>query len=449
MRKNQVINGNLYPSHIKVYIKRGDCVKQFKLSMLLLLDMIFIGAWLGGAAVAESQVLNGKYIMAFHACNTATTNCSDPRNHKVYIAQSDDGSNWSSLPGYSSYSGSVPDLIRRGNTLYVYTPGQVRRYQIDTSTWKDAAPVSVSIKHGDGTSDLFVDPSPILDDNGRIVLFYLVGQTGGDPASCQSGQTSCTKIFRSATEVSGSDGVSFLVDDGNRAEITIGSPGNASDPDVFKVPDGYIMYIARDGGVQALRANDFRGGYQDVSSLPDGMLVAAGEGSVPSGYYDDTTGQYWTYVHTPQGNTAVIKRAVTASINTQIQDSSFTTVISGSAFPGLGSTYKVESPGFALNTTNICAATISNDLKMHIPVLAYSSLYFWADFQYVTNTLDFLLTNFGEITEPGNFSSCSPSTISADLVLHVPAVFYNSVSYRADFQYANEMVFTLTNAVVN
>lgn len=424
-------------------------MKQIKLSKLLLLGMTFIGAWLSSTAVADSQVLNGKYMMAFHACNTATTNCSDPRNHNVYIAQSDDGSNWSSLSGYSSYSGSVPDLIRRGNTLYVYTPGQVRRYQIDTGAWKDAAPASVSIKLGDGTSDLFVDPSPVLDENGRIVLFYLVGQTGGDPASCLSGQTSCTKIFRSATEVSGSDGASFLVDDGNRVEITIGSSGHASDPDVFKGPDGYIMYIARDGGVQTLRSVDFRGSYQDVSGLPDGMLVAAGKGSVPSGHYDDTAGQYWTYVHTPQGNTTVIKRAVTASINTQLQDSSFSTVISGTAFPGLGSTYRVESPGFALNTTNICAATISNDLKMHIPVLTYSSLYFWADFEYITNISDFLLTTYGEITEAGNFSSCSLSAISADLVLHVPALFYNSASYWADFQYANGLVFRLTNAGAN
>lgn len=438
-------------------------MKQSKLFILLLLGMIFIGAWLGSAAAAGSQVLNGKYIMAFHACNIATVDCRDPRNHEVYIAQSDDGINWSPLSGYTPYSGSVPDLVRRGNMLYVYTPGQVRRYQIDTNTWKDAAPVSVSIKHGDGTTDqLFVDPCPILDENGKIVLFYLVGQLGGDPAQCQSGQSSCTKIFRSATEVSGSDGVSFLDDNGNRAEITINSPGNASDPDIFKGPDGYIMYIARDGGVQALHSADMRGRYENISGLPNGMLVSTGSGSVPSGYYDGTTGQYWTYVHTNEGNVTTIKRAVTSAVNTQIPSSSFTTIISGSTFPGLGSSYRVESPGFALNTTNICAATLSGSFLLQEPYFTINGFFLSLDLQYAQNAqfpstdIMFKLANAGGVTDPTIYSSCQASTLSVvgnNYVLHIPIVILGGTSCWLDLTHVSTsdglLWFKLTKYGVN
>ncbi|MEK6672073.1 MAG: hypothetical protein AABY42_01170 [Nitrospirota bacterium] len=320
---------------------------------------------------------------------------------------------------------------------------------IDTGIWKDSAPVSTSIKFSSGESEDFVDPSPILDNNGSIILFYLVSQKGGDPARCQSGQTSCIKTFRSATEVSGSDGASFLVDAGNRVEISITSSESASDPDIFKGPGGFVLYIARNGGVQALSANDLRGNYQNISGLSNGMLVDTGLGSVPAGYYNDTSGEYWTYVHRPQGNTSSISRAVHNRIDAALSSSSFSTVISGSTFPDLGSSYTVESPGFAVNTTNICAASLSNTLRLHVPVLTFGSQYFWADFEYVTNSLNFTLTNYGEITGTDNFSSCSPSTLSTELTLHIPVVFYNDISYRADFQYTQGLIFSLTNAEKN
>lgn len=69
--------------------------------------------------------INGKYLMAFHACDTAADNCRDPRNHRVYLAQSDDGTQWSIVPGWTPHGGSVPDVIRRGETLYIYPPGNL------------------------------------------------------------------------------------------------------------------------------------------------------------------------------------------------------------------------------------------------------------------------------------------------------------------------------------
>jgi len=299
--------------------------------------------------------LTGKYLMAFHACNTATTDCNDPQNHMVYVAQSDDGASWSPVPGYVAYSGSVPDLVRRENVLYVYSPGIVRRYRIDMDAWED--PVPVRLTGSNGSSEEFVDPSAWVDEEGRIVLFYMVGMRGGDPAQCAPGQMTCTKIFRSATEVEGGDGADFLADEGNRVEIQIsyqpmGSEnfwmGTASDPDIFNDTNGYVLYISRGNSVQVFTSNELRGSYVVASSLPNGLL-SSNLGGIASGYYDAGSGKYWTYVHSNQAGTAEIMRAVHSSIASPLTQGQFSTIISGATFPGLGSTYRVESPGFAVN----------------------------------------------------------------------------------------------------
>ena len=56
----------------------------------------------GGNATASSvnsspstdPGISGAYLLAFHACDPDVSDCSDPRNHRVYLAQSDDGVNW-------------------------------------------------------------------------------------------------------------------------------------------------------------------------------------------------------------------------------------------------------------------------------------------------------------------------------------------------------------------
>ena len=84
---------------------------------------------------ASSGAVTGIYLMAFHASDTSDgTDCHNPQSHIVYLAQSDDGENWSLIPGWEPYQGSVPDVIQRGNTLYVYTPGELVRYDLESDT---------------------------------------------------------------------------------------------------------------------------------------------------------------------------------------------------------------------------------------------------------------------------------------------------------------------------
>jgi len=122
-----------------------------------------------------------KYLMAFHTC----TNCAGPQSHTTRIAESNDGSNWSLVPNFNGFQGSVPDPIIRGNKLYIYTPGKVNRYNNSANTWEPAA--NVSIKDSNQQQIMYVDPSAILDDDANIVLFFM-NSTGltGDPAFCQN-----------------------------------------------------------------------------------------------------------------------------------------------------------------------------------------------------------------------------------------------------------------------
>lgn len=314
------------------------------------------------APLAVAAVPTGKYLMSFHACNVSTTDCNNPTNHNTYIAESNDGASWTVLTGFSTKQGSVPDIVRRSNKLYVYIPGRMTSYNLETNTWE--ATSDVSIRHADGTTEPFVDPSPIFDDNGYIVLFYLVSgtSTSGDPATCASTETSCTKVFRSATEIPGSDGTRFTVDSGNRAEITVVSSGNqrsASDPDIFAGPSGYVIYISRGMGVQVLTSSTLRGNYTNVTGLSGGMLVD-GPGGIPAGHYDATSGQFWTYVTTNQtGGSQIIRRAVTTSLSTTIAESSFATVMSGAGVSALGSSFITASPGFLVNEVRPAIAGVS------------------------------------------------------------------------------------------
>jgi photosystem II stability/assembly factor-like uncharacterized protein len=325
-----------------------------------------------------------RYLLAFHTCDTAATPtptvsyaCPDDlRAHRAHVMTSDDGDTWQAIPGYTAYgyetvgvTGSVPDVVRRGDTLYVFTPNAVRRFSLAASDWT-GTPMAVQVTPADGSvSRAFVDPSPRLDSEGRIVLFYLVGDGADrDPARCRTYDANCYKYFRSATEVDGYEGTVFLEDAGYRAVVgvtaTPSSYDTASDPDVFPGDAGHpwVMYVARGAAIQARSSTDLRGCYSAIAALGAESMVHdrdSGAFSVPAGHYDASTGYYWTYGHRHTGFTQYTARAVHSSIETPVASASFTTNLDGTE---LGqSTWIAASPGFALNKgdtpTPVSAAT--------------------------------------------------------------------------------------------
>jgi len=301
-----------------------------------------------------AQPFTKKYIMSFLTCDASCTGFQD---HMVNLTESDDGTNWTLVPNFISYNGSVPDVIIRGTKLYLYTPGKVKRYDNSTGTW-DSNTSFVSITDSLGGQVQFVDPSAYVDSAGRIVLFFLNSTgnpMGQDPAGCQS--YPCDKYFDSATEVLGSDGSQFVKQSGHRTVITLSS-GTASDPDIFYDGNNYIMYISRGGSTYACQDNSLHGTYTVMPNLINGMLTS--QGGVPCGFYDPISGNYWTYVHANVSGSVVIKQAIHADFNSTLNN--FNTVISGPII-GEPSTTKTESPGFCTNdflTTSLSEISNAN-----------------------------------------------------------------------------------------
>lgn len=300
---------------------------------------------LGPAAHGLGPV-SGKYLMPFLACNrSGGAQCNDPRNHQVYLAESSDGASWALVPGWTPYSGSVPDLVRRGSTLYIYTPGNLARYHLDTNVLDPPTPVTI-----DGAPGGFVDPSPTQGSNGRIVLFFLPGVMGQDPAGCAPSEQTCTKVIRSATEAAGSDGSRFTLDPGDRASITLnrnGGPLTGSDPDIFSDGSQYVLYVSEGSSTIAYTSSTLQGAYSLVGDL------TGGTGGIASGGYVD--GRYWTFAHTNRPEGTAIRRAIHSGPSTRLDEGSWQTVLTGAGI-GLGASFDVQSPGFAANDPGTACA---------------------------------------------------------------------------------------------
>jgi len=305
--------------------------------------LLLVGSAPAAASAPDSGPITQRFLLSFHACDTATANCLVPSNHQVQLAQSNDGASWSLVPGWEPYTGSVPDVIRRKKTIYIYTPGFVARYNVKKDSWKPPKPVTLKRSTG------FVDPSLIVKGK-KLVLFFLESSpAGGDPAGCAPGEASCTKHFRSATEVKDSDGTKFKANSGDRVAVTIGPtpPDTASDPDIFFDGSNYYLYISRGPSIDVYTSSSLKGSYSLVSTLPNGRLSSL-TGGIGSGYFDEPSNAYWTFAHVQMGGAAIIRRAVHPGFTSQLVESNWTPVVTGPII-GRPATTTVESPGFARN----------------------------------------------------------------------------------------------------
>lgn len=310
-------------------------------------------AW-SGAATAQITITK-RYLMAYHAC--AGTLCTDPANHSVYLGESDDGAVWSGVLGWAPFAGSVPDVIQRGRTLYIYTANSmVWRFNLNMGM-ADRVPVRVTGLPSGRFSD-WVDPSLFVDETGRLVVFLMYAPLGGgDPARCRAGEASCTKQFFSATEVDDSDGTEFALDPGDRATVTVPATGPqaaASDPDVFFDGTQYVMYISHGNSTSVWTSPVLRGTYTRSTALPNGLLSDR-RGGVPAGHFDTGTLQYWTYAHYGVAGTSVIRQAVHANLSQPLAESAWTSVMTGVNM-GLGASISVESPSFTVLTPAVPVA---------------------------------------------------------------------------------------------
>lgn len=281
--------------------------------------------------------------MSFNVCLATVPDCNNPQNHSVLLAQSDDGKSWSLLEGWTASKGSVPDLFRRGNTIYLYDTQGLTKIDVKTG---EITKTRASITSGES----FVDPSLAQLPDGRLILFYLPGMRGGDPAQCAAGETTCQKMIKSAVEVAGSDGTSFVEDPGVRVSATLSSTGEDrvfSDPDIFFNGTDWVLYVSRGRGTEAYTSKDIQGSYANKVNLTNG------KGGVPSGIFDESSSKVWTYTHVNIGAEQVIRRTISdKGLSGASNDSDYQTIIATSFVSSLG--YKiVGSPGVAINSAGI------------------------------------------------------------------------------------------------
>ncbi len=274
-----------------------------------------------------------QYVMAFHGCKTGSGDCNNPSSHEVYLAQSNDGASWSLVPGWEPRDGSVPDVLRRGDTLYVISTGGVSRLNMQTG---DVTHEQVSIEGGEN----YVDPSLAQLPDGRLVMFYLPGIMGQDPAACAPGEGSCTRQIKSAVEVPGSNGTVFRADSGVRVSETI-TGGTFSDPDIFFNGSEWVLYVSRGQSINAYTSADLQGTFSYRGP------VSQNQGGVGSGM-PTSQGGVQTFAHSSTRDSTVIVRGESATGTTPIAN--FATVITG---PSIGLGNYVASPGVALNTPGI------------------------------------------------------------------------------------------------
>ncbi|MBM75919.1 MAG: hypothetical protein CMK59_11005 [Proteobacteria bacterium] len=239
--------------------------------------------------LTEAQNIGWEYLMALHTCDT-NIECGNPMNHKVRIAGSQDSYDWVFLSEFPEVPGSVPDLVFRQGTLYLYAMHFRYRYNFEEGEWSE--PTDVSVLNAAGELDRHVDPNPVLAEDGRIVLLYLNNDQNGDPASCV--EFPCVKSFRMAVEKNGSDGTEFeLAQELISVELSQ-EQRIAADPDLFIGPDGYYIYLSRGQAIEVHKSTSLWGPYEPAYELPDHRITRNG-GGVPAGYYDWNTSMFWTF----------------------------------------------------------------------------------------------------------------------------------------------------------
>ena len=296
----------------------------------------------------------GEYLLTVFSCEAST--CMEPNtfNHEVWIAYSDDGVTWTFPEEDVPFEGSVPDILRRDNTLYAFGGrGTIKRYHFDTDEWEDPVEYSTT-----GADVRWNDKSPVLGEDGLLHLFFLSSEIdNGDPAECPANsETPCTQYFRSAIEVEGSDGTLFDIQDEPNLVVDIAPGERASDPDVFQLADGrWGMLITWLEGTAFFTSDTLHGEYLPAEELGTPPYLADPFYGLGVSHYIADEEMYWTYVNTPQdipGTEAFmlqIERAVHRDFEQKLDTVDFEVVLSEADGSGLPSGYWAASPGFTLN----------------------------------------------------------------------------------------------------
>lgn len=356
--------------------------------MRLLVRMIRSASWLftallglSGVVAAAPNAITKPYL--FSADNCSATGCITSQfSSSVYLLQSDDGVNWSVVPGLAPFQGGVPAVLRRGNTIYLVSMPlspialdwhyEVRRYRMDTGIWDPPVTIAINDAQYPGEAN---SPAMILDPQGNIALL------SDTSALCEYVYRPCnTTHLRITTEISGSDGTQFnaqvadLLTDTFAGQVgsvqTNGPLGNygTGDATIYFDATRYIIFAPIANviqgspllGTRVFYSPNVYGPYTLSSTLPGGMITSnsamnSGIAGVTT-FYNAARKKYWNYGSLPAPS---VYRLVTSDLDHQLDIGQLipANVVFTAASLGVDPTNTVQHLHFATNWSG--AQTIS------------------------------------------------------------------------------------------
>ena len=271
-----------------------------------------------------SSVTTYKYLMTFQACSG--DECDDPRNHTIYLAGSDDGLSWSMIEEFETLPGSVPDLVFYNNSLYIFhTKGSSTFHWQKLNPCFEVVDMGSTQIVGSDSDGGFVDPSMIVSGD-DLIMFYLPGNPGGNPAGCD--EYPCTREIHTAIADNG-DARSFTQYEGNRVSMYIEDEEAEiqlfCDPDILRLQDGsLLLYVSIGGSTLVYQGTSLTGTF--VSPDDPDLVVASNVGGVP-GSIQAPDGSIWLYVNKNSMEGTQIARGVSSDGITPIDDEDFVVVV--------------------------------------------------------------------------------------------------------------------------
>ncbi|HMT56046.1 MAG TPA: hypothetical protein PKD20_04175 [Candidatus Saccharibacteria bacterium] len=199
--------------------------------IILVILLLFVCTTVGLAAVYvfvrdKTTILEGGY--------SWSTMKQGPYKDKVMYLTSTNPYSWSGKGAFLSEHASVPDVLYKDGTLYVYfvdtsVDGKPEQIGIKTSkdngiTWSD----TVFAEFEGIENKVPVDPAPYLLEDGRVRLYYY------DIGRASAKKSSSHTIYSAISN----DGIHFKQEDGSRFTYD-----DIYDPDVFKFDDVWRLYV--------------------------------------------------------------------------------------------------------------------------------------------------------------------------------------------------------------
>lgn len=270
--------------------KKGFSAIEVMLSLLVVGAISVIGWYVYGKISKNTNQITGSTVAGQEIAASRKedgVNWSEspqgPYHDKVSYATSSDLLNWTDSGEIIAEHASVPDVILKDGTLYVYfvdtstdgLPEQIALIKSNDNgkTWSKRERVSIK---GDGIAGLVpVDPDPLLLSDGRIRLYYFDIAASRGPGSEDNKKHSIYSAISS-------DGINFSQEGGVRFEEE-----NIFDPDVLKVDDTWRLYVGNPEGQKVISAISSDG----LNFTREG--VAYEGSSVPNAIYEN--GKYYLY----------------------------------------------------------------------------------------------------------------------------------------------------------